>query len=178
MRFEKTALQDVLLIEPEPNFDSRGYFSRAFCQLECAQAGITCHFVQDNLSYNEHAGTFRGMHFQKGPYEEDKLLRCISGGIDDVIVDLRRGSPSYRRWEKYRLTAENGRALFIPKGFAHGYITLVDHTSVYYKVSQFYHPEAASGIRWDDPAIGIQWGQHSEEMIMSEQDKTWPSLGA
>lgn len=176
MIFHQTALQDVLLIEPQPNFDSRGYFSRAFCQLECARAGITCHFVQDNLSYNEYAGTFRGLHFQKPPYGEDKLLRCIAGGIDDVIVDLRPDSPTCRKWEKYRLTAENGRMLFIPKGFAHGYVTLCGQTSVYYKVSQFYQPEAASGIRWNDPAIGIQWELPPEQMIMSDQDKSWPLL--
>ena len=97
MRFVETALRDVLLIEPQPNVDGRGYFSRAFCQLECAQAGITCHFVQDNLSYNERAGTFRGMHFQKEPYGEDKLLRCIAGGIDDVIVGKHEFMGSLRK---------------------------------------------------------------------------------
>ncbi len=175
LTFETTALQDVLLILPQPVYDSRGYFSRAFCQQECTEAGITCQFVQDNISYNQYAGTLRGMHFQRDPYGEDKLLRCIAGEIDDILVDLRPASPTYRKWEKYRLTASNGRALFIPKGFAHGYITLCDHTSVYYKVSQIYHPEAASGIRWDDPAIGIHWEKAPQ--IISGQDKAWPLLG-
>jgi dTDP-4-dehydrorhamnose 3,5-epimerase len=126
------------------------------------------------VSYNAKRGTLRGLHWQRSPYEEAKLVRCIGGAIWDVVVDIRENSESYRRWFGTELSADNGKALYIPEGFAHGFITLEDETTVMYQISEAYHPDSAAGIRWDDPAIGIEWPM--SPTLVSEKDRRWKSL--
>jgi dTDP-4-dehydrorhamnose 3,5-epimerase len=139
---------------------------------EFAEHGLVDRVVQMNLSYNRLAGTLRGMHFQHAPYAETKLVRCIRGAIYDVIIDLRPDSPTYKRWIGVTLTAANRLALYVPEGFAHGFQTLEDDTEVFYQVSQYYTPSAEGGVRYDDPAFGIEWPLPVTEM--SEKDKRWP----
>lgn len=157
MRFTETALKGAFLVELEPHRDERGFFARTFCAEEFARAGLPTAFPQCNLSANARAGTLRGMHFQGEPAPEGKLVRCSRGAIFDVIVDLRRDSPTHRQWRGFELTAENGSALYIPPGFAHGFQTLVDETDVFYQMTVPYHPAAQGGVRWNDPAFGIGW---------------------
>jgi dTDP-4-dehydrorhamnose 3,5-epimerase len=132
-------------------------------------------WVQANLSLSERRGTLRGLHYQVAPYQEAKLMRCVRGGIYDVIVDLRPESPTYKQWLSVELTADNRKALYIPEGFAHGYQTLADNTEVLYPVSQFYTPGAERGIRWNDPTFAIEWPT-TETLILSEKDKCWPDF--
>ncbi len=172
MRFIPTELKDAYIIEPEPREDNRGFFARVWAQDEFAAHGLVDRVVQMNLSYNRVAGTLRGMHFQHAPYAETKLVRCIRGAIYDVIIDLRPDSPTFKRWIGVRLTAANRLALYVPEGFAHGFQTLEDETEVFYQVSQFYTPSAEGGVRYDDPAFGIEWPLPVTEM--SEKDKRWP----
>ncbi|QHI71955.1 dTDP-4-dehydrorhamnose 3,5-epimerase [Aminipila terrae] len=176
MKILDTLFQGLKVIEMEPHMDNRGSFARAYCEEEFKEAGIDCHFVQDNISYNYKKNTIRGMHWQQEPYGEDKLIRCISGAVYDVVVDMRSGSKTYLKWYGLELTEENQKALFIPKGFAHGYQALEENSTVYYKVSQNYHPESAVGIRHDDRKININWRDLGCEKIMSEQDKKWELL--
>lgn len=157
MKFHETPLPGAYLIELERFSDERGYFARTFCEEEFAKHGLHTHWPQCNLSFNTHAGTLRGMHYQEAPHEEVKLVRCVRGAIFDAIVDVRKGSPTYLEWYGAELSAENGAALYIPKGFAHGFITLQDNSEVYYHMGSVYVPNAARGIRWDDPRIGIEW---------------------
>jgi dTDP-4-dehydrorhamnose 3,5-epimerase len=168
MRFHETTLAGATLIEPEPHVDDRGAFARVFCVEEFADAGIPIEFPQCNLSVNDRAGTLRGMHFNVEPFGESKLVRCVRGAIHDVIVDLRPDSPTRFRHLGVDLTAGNRLALFVPAGFAHGFVTLVDATDVYYHMGAAYHPGSARGIRWDDPAIGISWP--IEPTVMSDAD--------
>ena len=155
MRFVDTDLADAWLLEPDKNIDQRGYFVRLRCAREFAEQGLPGGFVQTNLSYNRTARTFRGLHYQASPSREGKLVRCIRGAIADVIVDLRPGSRSYLRHQWFNLDATQLQALFVPAGFAHGFLTLADDTEVLYEMSDYYQPELARGIRWDDPALGI-----------------------
>jgi len=172
MRFTPTTLAGAVLIEPEPRKDARGHFARTFCEAEFAAAGLETRFPQNNHSFNHVSGTLRGMHFQKAPEAEVKLVRCTRGAIRDVIIDLRPASGSYLQWEAFELTEENGHQLYVPKGFAHGYITLSDRSAVSYLVSTPYAPTSEGGVRWNDPAFGIDWGVEVRQI--SDKDASWP----
>lgn len=174
MIFTKTKLEGAYIIDVEKREDERGFFARTFCANEFAEAGLEDKFVQANMSFNYKKGTLRGMHFQKAPYQEDKLVRCTKGALFDVIIDLRKDSPTFKQWIGVELTEENRRALFVPKGFAHGYITLEDNTEINYMVTQFYTPAADSGVRFDDPVFGIEWPV--EITSVSEKDKNHPNF--
>lgn len=174
MRFEETELRDARLIEPEPVRDHRGFFARTFCVREFADHGLTATFVQHSTSQSNTRGTLRGMHFQRAPHGEAKVVRCLQGAIWDVIIDLRPNSPTYRRWQGFELTPENRRQLYVPEGFAHGFQTLSDDTEVGYLISAFYVPDAASGVRHDDPAFDIDWPL--EVTVISEKDRAWPEF--
>jgi len=171
MRFVETALRGAWLIDLTPAQDARGYFARSFCMREFADHGLETSFVQHSTSYSAKQGTLRGMHFQHPPHSEAKLVNCSKGAIWDVIIDLRPSSSTYRGWQGFRLTAENRRQLYIPKGFAHGFQTLCDETEVGYLISEFYMPSAAGGVRYDDPAFAIQWPL--PVTVISEKDAAW-----
>jgi dTDP-4-dehydrorhamnose 3,5-epimerase len=170
--FTETPLKGAFLIDLEPHVDERGFFARTFCIREFEKHGLNATIVQCSLSSNEKTGTLRGMHFQKPPVSEAKLVRCVRGGIHDVIVDLRPESPTYRRHFAAELSAENRRALFIPESFAHGFQTLADETDVEYQMSEFYTPGSGSGFRYDDPTFGIEWPRPLT--VVSKQDLAWP----
>lgn len=174
MRFTQTGLAGAWLIEPEPIEDPRGMFARTYCEREFAAHGIGFHVVQCNTSYNERKGTLRGMHYQQAEAAEDKLVRCTMGALYDVVVDLRPSSPTRFKWYAAELSAANRRMLFAPKGFAHGFMTLLDGTEVFYQMSAFYDPVAARGVRWDDRALGIRWPQG--DPILSQRDRSYPDL--
>lgn len=174
MHFKETKLPGAWLIEPVPAHDHRGFFARTFCAREYADHGLTTGFVQHNTSYSMARGTLRGMHFQKAPFEEVKMVSCLKGRIWDVIIDLRPQSPTFRHWQGFELTAANDRQLYVPEGFAHGFQTLCDHAEVGYLISAFYAPQAASGVRYDDPAFAIDWPLPVS--VISEKDLTWPAF--
>lgn len=174
MEFRPTALAGATLIELERREDARGYFARTFCEREFQAHGLPARMVQTNVSYTRRAGTLRGMHCQAAPHEEDKLVRCVHGAIWDAIVDIRPGSPTYCRWLGVELSESNGRMLLVPKGFAHGFITLTDDASVCYQMSEFHTPAAERGFRHDDPAFGIDWPVQVTQI--SEKDRTWPDF--
>lgn len=157
MKFITSRLKGAYLIELDCLDDERGFFARSFCQREFLEYGLNPKVVQCNISYNRKKGTLRGMHFQTNPYEETKIIRCTQGKIYDVIIDLRQKSSTYCLWESFELSAENRRMLYIPNGFAHGFQTLEDETEVFYQMSEFYHPECASGVRWNDSVFVIEW---------------------
>jgi dTDP-4-dehydrorhamnose 3,5-epimerase len=161
------------VIDPDRFADERGFFARTFDRQEFAARGLEPAVVQCSTSFNTHAGTLRGMHFQAAPHGEPKMVRCTQGAIYDVIVDLRPGSATHRRWFATELSAANGRAVYIPVGVAHGFQTVEDSSEVLYMMGQEYVPEAASGVRWDDPAFGITWPA-CERRIMSERDRSYP----
>ncbi|MGB7537224.1 MAG: dTDP-4-dehydrorhamnose 3,5-epimerase [Anaerolineales bacterium] len=169
MVFSATGLPGVFVIDPEPHADSRGFFARTFCQNEFAGHGINFSVAQCNISSNTVKGTLRGMHYQSEPFAEAKLVRCTMGALYDVVVDLRPGSPAFRQWLGMELTAQNRRALYIPEGLAHGFQTLVDDTEVLYQMSEFYHPECARGVRWDDSAFKIEWP--IKNPLISDRDR-------
>jgi dTDP-4-dehydrorhamnose 3,5-epimerase len=172
MKFEESDIKGVWIIHPELHKDDRGRFLRAWCLQEFADHGIQFVPVQSNLGYSNLAGTTRGMHFQAGEAAEAKLVRCTKGAIFDVALDLRPGSPTFRRWYGIKLTAENGRMLYLPQGCAHGYQSLEDDTEMYYMTSHFYAPSGVRGARFDDPAFEIQWPL--APTVVSEQDRNWP----
>lgn len=174
MIITQTELYDAYIIELNKREDERGFFARSFCEKKLLEHGITFQVVQANISYNHHKHTLRGMHYQANPHEEAKLIRCPKGAIFDVIIDLRVDSPTYMEWTGIELTEQNLRMLYVPKGFAHGFITLVDETEVVYLMSEFYKPEAGKGIRWNDPAFDIDWP--ATPKVISEKDKSWPDL--
>ncbi|WP_274425406.1 dTDP-4-dehydrorhamnose 3,5-epimerase [Chelativorans sp. YIM 93263] len=176
MRFQKTALEGAWVIEPDPLTDERGFFARTFCVRAFGEKGLEPIFVQHSISYSRQAGTLRGMHYQGEPYAEVKLVSCMRGAICDVIVDLRQYSRTFRKWASFELSAENRQLLYVPKGFAHGFLTLSDEVTVSYLISEFHTPSAARGLRYDDPAIGIEWP--SPPSIVSEKDLSWPYLSA
>ena len=175
MIFKETELPGAYVIDLERREDERGFFARAWCEDEFAAHGLSTRVAQCNLSWNERQGTLRGMHFQRPPHAEVKLIRCTRGAIYDVIVDLRPESPAHGRWIGVELTAENRRLLYVPEGFAHGYQTLEDDTETYYQVSVPYAPGAEDGLRWDDPAIGIEWPE-TYERVISAKDRAWPNF--
>lgn len=177
MIFHPTSLAGVFLIEIEARNDERGFFARTVCEQTFIDAGLQGRFVQQSVSWNRHAGTLRGMHFQAAPYAEHKLVRVTRGAIYDVVLDVRRDSPDFGRWLAVELSAENHRQLYIPPGIAHGFQTLLPETEVHYQMSTPYHGPAARGIRWDDTLAGIDWPACQDRRI-SLQDRSWPDLAA
>jgi dTDP-4-dehydrorhamnose 3,5-epimerase len=174
MRFEETRLAGAHVIDLEPHADDRGFFARAFCEREFAERSLPIRFPQCNLSHNVRKGTLRGMHYQVGPVREAKLVRALTGSIYDVIVDLRAGSSTFLDWIAVELSRENRRAIFIPGGFAHGFITLTDEVDVYYHMSDFFRPEADRGFRWNDTRVNIEWPEHPS--VLSAKDASYPDL--
>lgn len=176
MKLEHTALPGVLLLTPIRHEDDRGFFSESWSRKTMEQHGISHDFVQDNHSLSDEVGVVRGLHFQAPPYAQVKLVRCGQGLLFDVVVDIRLGSPTYGKWVGYELSAENGRQILIPEGFAHGFVTREPRTEIIYKCSRYYAPQADGGIRWNDPAIGIDWELDGMMPILSDKDKTAPLL--
>lgn len=174
VRFAPTSLAGACLVHLEPRVDERGLFARAFCAKEFAAQGLETSFVQANISTNTHAGTVRGLHFQRAPHAEVKLVRCVKGALYDVIIDMRQGSDSYLRWFGTELNEDNGLMMYVPKGFAHGYQALTDGATAYYMVSAFYAPQAEGGLRFDDPRLAIEWPRAVSEI--SDKDAQWPLL--
>ena len=174
MEFIKTTLKDAFIIKPEVFGDKRGFFLESYSKKKFAEAGIKNEFVQDNHSKSEKKGTLRGLHFQLPPYAQAKLIRVASGKILDVIVDLRKNSETFGQWEGFELSAENFQMLFVPQGFAHGFMTLENNTEVLYKADNFYEPTYEGGIAWNDPNLKINWP--IEDLILSERDTKWPML--
>lgn len=174
MIFQETKLKGAYIIEPERLEDERGFFARTFCQKEFEKQGLNHRFVQCNISFNKKKATLRGMHYQVAPHEEAKIVSCARGAIYDVIVDLRPGSPTFKQWFSVELTADNRKALYIPEGFAHGFQTLEDETEIFYQMSEFYHPESARGLRYDDPAFGIEWPV--EACVVASKDRSFGSF--
>jgi dTDP-4-dehydrorhamnose 3,5-epimerase len=175
MTFRELELPGAFLIELDRIEDERGFFARTFCRDEFAEHGLATEIVQANTAFNRRKGTLRGMHFQAAPHEEAKLVRCTRGAVYDVIVDLRRDSPTFTRWVSVELTVENDTMLYVPEGFAHGYQTLEDETETSYLMSQRYEPSAGRGVRWDDPAFGIEWPDEGDRTL-NERDRTWPDF--
>ena len=173
MIFNETKLPGAFIIEVKRLEDERGFFGRSFCRREFEERGLNPFVAQCNISFNRDAGTLRGMHYQAAPHAEEKLVRCTRGALYDVIIDLRPESPTFKRWVSLELTEENCRMLYIPKGFAHGFQTLVDETEIFYQMSAFYHPDSGRGVRWNDPAFGIQWPE-TDRVILSDRDRLWP----
>jgi dTDP-4-dehydrorhamnose 3,5-epimerase len=178
MRFHETPLPGVWLIEPKRLGDERGWFARTFDSEEFRARGMSPEVVQCNASHNAQRDTLRGMHYQADPHGEPKLVRCVRGAIFDVAVDLRGESPTYCGWHGVELSAENGHALYIPAGLAHGFQTLAEDCEVLYQMGYRYVPEAARGIRFDDPALGIAWPAPRGERIVSERDASYPDFEA
>ncbi len=177
MEVRRLAIEDVILITPGRHSDKRGFFSETFNKFQLAtEAGITEEFVQDNHSLSVDVGTVRGMHFQVPPVAQDKLVRVLRGSVLDVVVDIRRGSPSYGRSVSAVLSEENWAQLWVPKGFAHGLCTLEPNTEVAYKVTEFYSAEHDLGLSWDDPALEIDWPVSAAEAILSDRDRRHPAL--
>lgn len=172
MKISELEIKGAYLIELEEFKDERGSFARQFCKEEMKKFGIDFDIKQCNLSKNYTKGVLRGMHYQKEPYPEIKLVSCFKGAIYDVLVDIRRDSPTYLKWIGTELTENNNKALYIPSGVAHGFQTIEDNSIVYYQLGEFFMPEYYSGVRWDDPAFGIKW-PHSENRIMNERDKNY-----
>jgi dTDP-4-dehydrorhamnose 3,5-epimerase len=173
--FEETKLPGAFVIDVERREDERGFFGRTFCVDEFSQHGLETGLVQANVSWNPRQGTLRGMHFQRAPHAEVKIVRATRGAVHDVIIDLRPDSPTYTQWIGVDLTAENRRALYVPEGFAHGFQTLVPDCEVHYLVTEVYTPEAEGGVRWDDPAFGIEWPDPANAFL-SPKDAAWPDF--
>ena len=175
MRFTETPLKGSYLVDGDRWGDNRGWFSRVFCRRAFEEIGHDKEWVQINQSFTEAAGTVRGMHYQRPPHEEIKLVRCIAGAVLDVIVDMRPGSSTYLQWTSAILSRENQRALYIPEGFAHGFQALEDNSELIYCHSEYYAPEAEGGLRFDDPALAIEWDR--EPINISGRDKGFPLVG-
>jgi dTDP-4-dehydrorhamnose 3,5-epimerase len=175
MIFSETPLPGAFLIDLEPHKDNRGFFARAWCQTELAQHGLEPQIAQCNISFNPTEGTLRGLHYQRQPHAEVKVVRCTRGAIWDVIVDVRPGSPTYRQWFGTELSADNRRMLYVPEDFAHGYVTLEPGSEAFYQVSREYAPGSEVGIRWNDPSIGIIWPEVKISVI-SEKDASFPDF--
>jgi dTDP-4-dehydrorhamnose 3,5-epimerase len=174
MIFTETKLKGAFVIEPENLEDERGFFARTWCQREFADHGLNPSIAQCSISFNHKRGTLRGMHYQVAPHEEAKVVCCTRGAIYDVIIDLRPDSPTFVQWLAVELSLENRQMLYIPESFAHGFQTLEDNTEIFYQISEFYAPEYARGIRWDDVAFGIQWP--SADRTISVRDRTYPDF--
>lgn len=173
MDFIETELKGAYIVKLTPIEDERGFFARSFCKREFEKHKLEFSVTQCNISYNKKKGILRGMHYQKKPYEEAKLISCIKGAIYDVIIDMRCDSPTYCKWISVELTAKDYEMLYIPGGFAHGFQTLENNTTVFYHMSEFYHPESEMGIRWDDPIFAIKWPRAKKRFI-STKDRSYP----
>lgn len=174
MLFMETLLKGAYIIDLERREDERGFFARSWCADEFTKHGLNPSLVQCNISFNLKKGTLRGMHYQAEPYPEAKVVRCTMGAIYDVIIDLRPDSPTFKKWINVELSADNRRAVYIPEGFAHGFQTLADDTEVFYQMYEFFHPECARGVRWDDPAFGVEWPD--DRRIVSQRDQEYPGF--
>ncbi len=174
MIFIEIPLHGAFIIEPEKLEDGRGFFARTWCQREFEEMGLTSTLVQSSVSYSKNKGTLRGMHYQRAPCEECKLVRCTAGAIYDVIIDLRSSSSTFTQHFGVVLSAKNYRMLYVPQGFAHGFQTLEDHSEVVYHMSEFYVPNSSMGVRWNDPSFGIQWP--IEHKTISSRDKEYPDF--
>ncbi len=174
MKFDETPLRGAYLIDLQPLEDARGFFARAFCRREFEEHSLNPAIAQCNFAFNHVCGTLRGMHYQVEPAREVKIVRCIAGAVFDAIIDLRPDSSTYRRWFGVELSACNRRALYVPEGFAHGYLTLADNSEIQYMVSEFYSPRHESGIRWNDPAFGIEWPMAPQ--VISDKDASHPDF--
>lgn len=174
MKITKTTIEGVVILEPQVFGDHRGFFMESWNKRRMEEAGLFYDFVQDNHSSSTVKGTLRGIHFQKGEMSQAKLVRCVRGAVLDVAVDLRKNSPTYKKWVAVELSAENKKQLLIPRGFGHGFLTLTDHVEFMYKADNYYAPEADAGIRWNDPDINVNWG--IEAPILSEKDAKNPFL--
>jgi dTDP-4-dehydrorhamnose 3,5-epimerase len=172
MIFTQTNIKGAFIIDVKRIEDERGFFGRAFCQNEMKEQGLNPVVAQTNISHNKLKGTLRGLHFQEAPHEESKLVRCTRGRLFDVLVDLRKGSETFCQWFGTELSADSFRMLYVPEGCAHGFITLEDNTDIMYQVSAFYAPGAERGLRWNDPAFGIEWPM--EPVVISEKDQNQP----
>ena len=172
MRFTELPIEGAYAIEPEPVEDRRGHFARTFCRREFSRRGLNPNIAQCNRSFNRVKGTLRGMHYQASPHEESKLVSCLSGSTHHVIVDLRIQSGTYLAWSPLKLEPLSGTMLYIPEGVAHGFLTLEDNCEVFYQMSEFYEPASAAGVRWDDPAFGIDWP--GDVVEISERDSHFP----
>lgn len=169
MKFTETKLKGAYIIELVKESDERGFFAREFCKKEYEDIGLANNIVQINDSFNKHKGTLRGMHYQSVPKTEDKIVRCITGSIYDVIIDIRKYSKTFREWFGVELSADNRKMMFVPKGFAHGFLTLEENTEVLYYHTEFYSPELEGGIRYNDPKIGIKWPQPIKEISKRDE---------
>lgn len=176
MLFRETVLKGAYVVEPERITDERGFFARTWCRSEFETHGLNPNLVQCNISFNDKKGTLRGMHYQATPRAEAKLVRCTAGAIYDVIVDLRPDSGTFKRWTGVELNADNRYMLYIPEGFAHGFLTLSEDAEVFYQMSEYYSAEHARGVRWNDQAFGIQWP--GEALVISERDRSYPDFSA
>jgi dTDP-4-dehydrorhamnose 3,5-epimerase len=174
MRFIETGMPGAFVVDVEPVVDERGLFARSWCTHEFEEHGLNPRLVQCSVSLNHQKGTLRGMHYQIAPHQEAKLVRCTQGSLYDVIVDLRPESRTYLQHFGTELSASNHRALYVPEGFAHGYLTLADESEVFYQMSEFYAPAAARGVRWNDPALRISWP--GPVVVISERDKSFPDF--
>lgn len=174
MIFKPAKIPGVWIIELELREDERGFLARTFCEQEFSEHGLNTRWVQCNLTLTKRRGMIRGLHYQAEPKPEVKLIRCVSGAVFDVLVDIRRDSPYFGKWEAFELSAQNRIALYVPAGVAHGFQCLVDNCELYYHMSEFYYPELARGIRWNDPKIGIEWP--IPEPYLSERDRNLPLL--
>jgi dTDP-4-dehydrorhamnose 3,5-epimerase len=172
--FTETKVPGAFVIEPERRADERGFFGRTFCQREFEAHGLNARIAQCNISFNKRKGILRGMHFQAAPFSETKLVRCTSGCIYDVIIDMRPSSPTFKHYFAVELSAENRKMVYVPGGFAHGFQTLEDDTEVFYQMSEFHSPEYARGVRWDDPAFGIEWPPAERTIV--ERDRNYPDF--
>jgi dTDP-4-dehydrorhamnose 3,5-epimerase len=175
MNFTETELKGAFIIEPTLFPDERGLFASVWNQQEFADRGLQHRVVQSNVALNKVSGTLRGMHFQVSPHQEAKLVRCTAGAVFDAIIDLRPGSPTLHQWVGVELSVSNRLILFVPEGFAHGYQTLEDNSEVAYQISEYYHPQSARGVRWNDPAFGIKWPL--PVTVIAERDAQYPLLG-
>ena len=174
MIFTETKLKGTFIIEPERLEEERGFFARTWCKREFNAHGLNPELVQCNISFNKKRGTLRGMHYQVAPCEEVRLVRCTMGAIYDVTIDLRPDSQTFKQWVSVELTEKNRKMFYIPEGFAHGFITLEDNTEVFYQMSEFYAPESARGVRWNDPAFRILWTE--DVVVISDRDKQYPDF--
>ncbi len=174
MIFRATSLAGAYVIEGERLEDERGFFARSFCRREFEAQGLVPDLVQCNISFNRRRGTLRGLHYQAAPHEEPKLVRCTLGRVHDVTVDLRPESETFKKHLAVTLSSENRTMLYVPAGLAHGFLTLEDDSEVFYQMAQFYHPTSARGVRWDDPAFGIEWP--AEPTVISERDRSYPDF--
>jgi dTDP-4-dehydrorhamnose 3,5-epimerase len=174
MRYENTHINGVVLITPEQIADERGFFARTWGQDDFEAHGLNTRVVQRNLSYNRVVGTLRGMHFQHAPHAENKLVSCVTGAVFDVAIDIRLESPTFGQWFGVELRADTGTMLYVPEGCAHGYVSLEPDSTVEYLISEFYHPDSAEGVRWNDPFFAVRWPV--EPTVMNDRDRSWPDF--